>query len=411
MRNRFRAGLRFVCALLFAATGLLTQAATAADTSRFTQQYSEARKLYDSSRWDDAIKVYSDIIRADPLQDGAYNMRSLAYSNKGMRSQSLEDLRRAVELAPTNAVYRFNLGLEYYSSGQMDRTIAELDQAQKLGYNKNPLLFRYRGAARLSKGLNEAAIEDATEAIRFNTADGFARGVRARALLRMEKYKEAIDDSVFYLRTAPDDNLALAEQGYAYYKLGMLEEARRNAARLMEMEPRLRINFDGDKALGIYDRDMRRARVKEQLDAAQAAEAAGDWPVAFAAYSAARAWSMGYSASDRADGERATEGVVGAYLKLSQKPALPEEARRYVVQARTYITDKRFEDARKALDLALSLAPWYPNFHYDKALVSAELKNYPMAIASMKYYLKISPDGPDARQVQDKIYEWEARMK
>jgi regulator of sirC expression with transglutaminase-like and TPR domain len=49
--------------------------------------------------------------------------------------------------------------------------------------------------------------------------------------------------------------------------------------------------------------------------------------------------------------------------------------------------------------------------HYDKALVRAELKDWSGAIDSMKRYLRLAPQAPDARQVQDKIYEWEARMK
>jgi tetratricopeptide (TPR) repeat protein len=396
--------------MLLVIAAMLPLTATAADTSRFTTQYAEARKQYDAKNYDEAIRIYGEIIRADPQQDGAYNMRSLSYSGKGMREQSMQDVRRAVELAPANGTYRFNLAFDYYYARQYDQVLTELEQAEKNGF-KQSMLFAYRGAAKLRKGQIPEAIAAATEALRLDSNNTFANGIRGEALYRSEKYKEAIDDYTAYLRARTTDNIAFAEQGYAYYKLGMMEEARRNAVRMMELEPRLRVNFEGDKALGIYDREMRRAKVREQLEAAQAAETAGDWPAAFTAYSSARLWSMGYTASDLADSEKANEGTVSAYLKLAQKPPLPEEARRYVVQARTFIGDKRFEDANGALNHAASLAPWYPTLYYDRALVSAELKRWDAAIASMKYYMKLAPDAPDTRQVQDKIYEWEARMK
>jgi tetratricopeptide (TPR) repeat protein len=397
-------------AAMVAAAILLTGGAGAADTTRFSAQYAEGKKHMDAGRLDDAIRVYGAIIRADPQQDNAYNWRSIAYTRKGMRPQSLEDARRAVQLAPENRVYRFNLGYDLYYASQHALAIEEFDQAEKLGYAQ-PLLYRYRGASRLALGQYQAAIEDASRAIQLDAADGFSRGVRARAHLRLEKFKEAIEDYSFYLAAHPTDNLSFAEQGYAYHKLGMLEEARKNALTMIEFEPRLKANFDGDRLLDVYDRELRRGKVKELLGTARAAEAAGDWPAAFTAYSAARGWFLGYTAADQSDVKLVTAGIIEAYLKLPSKPPLPEDARRYAVQARTYIGDKRFEDASRSLDRVLSIAPWYPTVHYDKALVSAELKDWSGAIDSMKSYLRLAPQAPDARQVQDKIYEWEARMK
>jgi tetratricopeptide (TPR) repeat protein len=402
MSSRFI--FRIVVSCLIA---LIALPAMAAD---FSAQFTEARKYYDAKRYDEAIRIYSDIIRSDPGQHAAYNWRSIVYTRKGQHALSLEDARRTVQLAPTNATYRFNLGYDYYLAHRDDEALAEFDQAEKHGF-KDESLFSYRAAVKLRKGLDNEAIADATEALRRNPKATLASGVRARAYYRTEKYKEALEDYAAYLLVNTADNMSTAEAGYSYFKLGMKEEALRTAHKLMEMEPRLAVNFGGDQALGIYDRDMRRAKVREHLDAAAAAESASNWEAAFAAYSAARFWAMGYTPDDHANNERAHNGTIEAYLKLQPKPELPENARRYVVQARTYIKDKRFEDALKAIDVALTFAPWYPTFYYDKALVSAELKRYPLAIASMQYYLKLTPNAPDTRQVQDKIYEWEARMK
>jgi tetratricopeptide (TPR) repeat protein len=382
----------------------------AGEAAPFAAQFAEAKKHVDARRYDDAIRIYTDIIRSDPRQHSAYNLRSIAFTHKGMRPQSLEDARKAVDLEPKNATYRFNLGYDYYYASRYDEALAEFEQAEQLGY-RPPALSAFRAAAKLNKGDLAAAIEDATKALGADPKYAFAAGVRGRAYHRGGQFKEAIPDYATYLRAFPNDQLAIAEQGYAYHQLGMQEQALQNARRMLELDPRLTINFSGDQLLGVYDRETRRARVKEHVSAASKAESEGNWSEAFEQFAAARFWMMGYTSADRAYESRVQKGLVAAYRQLVSKPDLPENARRYVVQARTYIKDKRFEDAHRALNHALALAPWFPTLHYDRALVLGELKQYNGAIAEMKWYLELVPNAPDARQVQDKIYEWEARMK
>lgn len=90
---------------------------------------------------------------------------------------------------------------------------------------------------------------------------------------------------------------------------------------------------------------------------------------------------------------------------------LPEAARRFLVQATDAIRDKQFAEAIDHYTQLIAAAPHWPNGYFNRALTLSEIADYIDAITDMKRYLALSPDAPDARQVQDKIYEWEAKAE
>jgi predicted Zn-dependent protease len=97
------------------------------------------------------------------------------------------------------------------------------------------------------------------------------------------------------------------------------------------------------------------------------------------------------------------------YLQMSPKPELPEEARRFKVQAEVAVRESRFGDAAALYAKALDVAPWWPGGRFNRAVLLGELKSYGPAVREMKRYLSLAPDAPDTRAARDKIYEWEAR--
>lgn len=101
--------------------------------------------------------------------------------------------------------------------------------------------------------------------------------------------------------------------------------------------------------------------------------------------------------------------IVLAYQKKAVKPQLPEDARRFKVQAEGAVRDKEFTDAVGLYGQALKIAPWWPEGHFNRALVLGEVGQFEAAIFEMKRYLLLSPDAPNARAAQDKIYVWERK--
>ncbi len=110
------------------------------------------------------------------------------------------------------------------------------------------------------------------------------------------------------------------------------------------------------------------------------------------------------------DDEARFQEAARNYQASEVKPQLPEDARRFAVQAEGAIRDKDFAAAANYYEQALEVAPWWPQGHYDRAMVLATgVDDYPDAIIEMKRYLTLVPDAPNARALQDKIYDWERK--
>ncbi len=116
------------------------------------------------------------------------------------------------------------------------------------------------------------------------------------------------------------------------------------------------------------------------------------------------------SAGGGSDANAAFAEAAARYRVADPKPALPEDARRFRVQAEAALRDKEFEDAADNYELALRLAPWWPEGRFNRALILGELKEYAEATVEMKRYLALVPDAPNARAAQDRIYEWEGKV-
>ena len=99
--------------------------------------------------------------------------------------------------------------------------------------------------------------------------------------------------------------------------------------------------------------------------------------------------------------------VAAKYLAANPKPDLPEEARKFKVQAEFAMQEKQFDKAVELYGKALDIAPWWPEGHFNRALILGETKKYWEAMREMKRYLLLVPDASNARAAQDKIYQWE----
>ena len=100
--------------------------------------------------------------------------------------------------------------------------------------------------------------------------------------------------------------------------------------------------------------------------------------------------------------------VVTEYRAANPKPVMPEAARKFKVQAEFAVQEKRLDQAVELYGKALKIVPWWPEGHYQLALVLGEQKKYLDALREMKRYLLLAPDAPDARAAQDNIYRWES---
>jgi tetratricopeptide (TPR) repeat protein len=102
------------------------------------------------------------------------------------------------------------------------------------------------------------------------------------------------------------------------------------------------------------------------------------------------------------------QDIVTNYRAANPKPRLPEDAYKFKVQAEFAVQEKQFDKAVELYGKALEIAPWWPEGHFNRALILGETKKYDEAMSEMKRYLLLVPDAPDARAAQNKIYQWES---
>lgn len=114
-----------------------------------------------------------------------------------------------------------------------------------------------------------------------------------------------------------------------------------------------------------------------------------------------------YRIEESATGDKFHE-VVAQYRALEVKPAIPEDVRKFRVQAEFAAQQKRYDDAIRFYGEGVKIAPWWAQGHFNRALLLGERGRYREAAASMNKYLQLEPGAPDARAAQDKIYQWES---
>ena len=115
---------------------------------------------FENKDYNGAVIDCSSAIRIDPSNQRAFNLRGSALRATGDVAQSLNDLNRAVELAPNidNLIQR---GAILRALGKFKEAIADFDQAAFL-FPGNPEVYRARAEAKRAMGDEQGAQEDYT---------------------------------------------------------------------------------------------------------------------------------------------------------------------------------------------------------------------------------------------------------
>lgn len=116
----------------------------------------------------------------------------------------------------------------------------------------------------------------------------------------------------------------------------------------------------------------------------------------------------GYRPPVDAAAEAAFQKEARNYREAAVKPVLPEEAHKYSVQGDFAAEKKNLPVAVDLYADALKISPWWPEGHFKRGLILADLEQYDEAIAEMKKFLLLAPDSKEARPAQDNIYKWES---
>ena len=366
---------------------------------------------------DGAIAKITTVIQRNTRSWLCFHFRGALYNHKGDVNQAILDLNRAVEMAPRREARPLELRAAIYMQAQRwDKLLADCD-AVLAKEHKSAHGLVWRGIALHFLGRHLEAVTALDEALkpRNQLPDTWRAGAyfwRGNTLFWLNRYAETIDSYDKAIALGTTDAAVYLFRGTAEWKLGQVDKARLDAAMVIQLEPRLEMRFSGDHLLELFDTDKRRVATMHAVEAAQAAEAKGEWPASFESWNEARSYCSIYMQDGQAICNGSIpDGLFRSYSRLAAKLALPEAARKFMVQAETYFQEKNFAKAIEAYGKLIGVAPWFPQAYFNRAFLEGEQQQYKAAVGDMQMYLKLAPNAQDAREAQDQIYAWQAKAK
>jgi tetratricopeptide (TPR) repeat protein len=99
--------------------------------------------------------------------------------------------------------------------------------------------------------------------------------------------------------------------------------------------------------------------------------------------------------------------IASEWRVLAVKPELPEEVRKQRILAESYLREKDFNGSIQHYELGVRACATWPEGWFNLALLYAEAGEFALAADSMKHYLELMPNSPDAAAARDKVVIWE----
>jgi protein O-mannosyl-transferase len=175
--------------------------------------------------WKNSIDLWSSVIRNEPERVPlAYNNRGLAYGNKGLFKEAIEDLDRAIILNPSYPLAYNNRGMVWGTIGQYDSALRDFTMAINLdpvyyqAYNNRAFTFEKMGQI-------EKALEDYNTAVTLNPS--FQEAFYHLGILygKMGLHNEAIQAFNKSIALNPNNAEAYSNRGVMYSLNGQPEQA------------------------------------------------------------------------------------------------------------------------------------------------------------------------------------------
>jgi protein O-GlcNAc transferase len=203
----------------------------------------QATQLHQAGRNGDAIALCRKILLAEPKNADARHLLGMALFREGKFDQSIEEVQRAVELAPGRSLFRRNLGAVLAGAGRYADAVAAIQSALLLGSNF-PEAWNNLAIALEAIGRLDEAIDAADRAIRLRPEFADAHSNRGNSLLKSGRYDEAVAAYHKALQLQPLLPKTYHNLSYALRALGRGADAIAAARHAIELQPNYAEAYD-----------------------------------------------------------------------------------------------------------------------------------------------------------------------
>ena len=167
-----------------------------------------------------------------------YIDRGIIYANNGNIEKAIADFDQALELDRNDPEAYYVRGSAYYDKGDLEQAITDFTHSLRLNPNIS-VTYHNRGLAYYDKGNIEMAIDDYTEALRINPQDSKSYYHRALAYSAKDRIEQAIADYNNVLNINPKDSKACYNRGLAYLRVSDIDNAIASFSQVLEIDPGL----------------------------------------------------------------------------------------------------------------------------------------------------------------------------
>ncbi len=195
--------------------------------------------------YSEALKDFNAAIAMNPNYYQAYNNRALLHYKTKKYEQAMTDYNEAIRLAPKYHLAYIGRGRLHQRMKRVSLALADFSHAIDI-YGEHPVAYYQRGLIYQKLNQHENAIHDFTTAInlRPNSSGGpyYARG---KSRLELQKYDEAYDDFYVAARSRKGHFKAWSYRGLAAEKNNDPQKAARAYRRALGINPSFKPASEG----------------------------------------------------------------------------------------------------------------------------------------------------------------------
>ena len=192
--------------------------------------------LFDLGRFDDAERLYREILAKDGNHAGALHLLGVLAYQVGKAEIAAALIGKAVAIDKAQPAYFYNLGLALQALGRLREAGAAYSRSLQLAPDYAEARNNV-GTVLQDLGHLEQAVGEYNIAIRLKPDYADAHNNLGSALARLGRREEAVSAYEAALRLKPDYVQAHANLGLALQDLGRLEEAAGRYAQAVHLKP------------------------------------------------------------------------------------------------------------------------------------------------------------------------------
>lgn len=177
-------------------------------------------------RYDEALEDFSRAVaQGGDLAEAYFNRGVLFLVHKNDPEKAVNDLGRAIELAPEDFAAVLCRGVAYERLGRHAESVSDFTRAAE-GAETDAAPVYNRANVYLRSGDMRRAIADYSEALRRNPRHAGALFNRAFGYARQGEFEKALRDFNQVITIGPADPKAFLYRGHVHYRLGRTRDAR-----------------------------------------------------------------------------------------------------------------------------------------------------------------------------------------